>query len=338
MRRALVGSLGAVPLSLALLASAQEAPPSPTLSLVETISLPDVNGRFDHFALDLQGGRLFVAALGNDTLEVIDLRTARRVQSVSDLPRPTGVVVLEDGRLVGVATSGLGAFRVYDTTGFEVETSVSSLDDADNVRREPGRGRIFVGYGSGALAVLSPDGDRLLLRIPLPGHPESFQLESGGDRVFVNTPEAGGVQVVDREKGSVVSTWSLKDAGSNFPMALDEATGRLFVGCRRPPVVVVLDTSSGSEASRLPVCGDTDDLFYDQARRRLYVSCGEGFVDVIDQLDADHYRLHERVSTRAGARTSLYSSESDRLYVAVPRRNDQSAEIRVYRPEPKPGN
>jgi hypothetical protein len=322
-KRLLLGALLAVVPSLA----AQES-----LSLVTTIPLPGVKGRFDHFAIDSKGGRLFVAALGNDTLEVLDLRGARRLRNIERIPMPTGVVYLPDRDRIGVASGRGGAFEVFEGADYSLSSTVSSLDDADNVRWDAKAGRIYVGYGEGALAVIEAEGTKTIASVPLPAHPESFQLESNGSRIFVNTPGAGSVQVIDRTNQKVVATWPLADFGANFPMALDEDDGRLFIGCRRPPALVVLDTASGNAVTHLAICGDTDDLFYDRARKRIYVSCGEGVIDVVQQRTPDRYELRERIPTRAGARTSFYSAESDALYLAVPQREGRDAELRVYRP------
>jgi DNA-binding beta-propeller fold protein YncE len=323
-----------LPLATLALVSAPAfvAPPPPALALVETIPLPGVTGRFDHFALDREARRLFVAALGNDTLEVLDLRAGKRLKSVGAISMPTGVVYLSDRRRIGVASGGAGRFELFEGEGLSLASAVSSLADADNVRWDAEANRVYVGFGEGALAVIDPETAKLLASVPLPAHPESFQLESKGNRIFVNTPGAGSIAVIDRARQALVATWPLKDAAANFPMALDEDDARLFVGCRRPPTLLVLDTATGNPVSHLSICGDTDDLFYDRTRKRLYVSCGEGLIDVIDQKDPDRYSLRESIPTRAGARTSFYSADSDELYLAVPARGSQEAEIRVYQP------
>jgi protein-tyrosine-phosphatase len=128
----------------------------------------------------------------------------------------------------------------------------------------------------------------------------------------------------------VLTTWPVTDAASNFPMALDEGGHRLFVGCRRPAKVLIYDTMSGKVSGSLDVVGDTDDLFYDAARKRLYVSGGEGFLDVFQQQDASHFTRIAHIATAAGARTSLFVAALNRLYLAVPHRGAQQAEVRVY--------
>ncbi len=170
--------------------------------------------------------------------------------------------------------------------------------------------------------------------IPLRGHPESFQLEKSGRRIFVNVPTADhSIAVVDREKHGVIATWFL-EARSNFPMALDEADQRLMVVARSPARLIVLDTSSGNAVMSVPTVGDADDLFYDATHKRVYISGGEGFIDTFQQADPDHYLPLGRIKTAPGARTSYFVPELKRLYLAVPRRGQQAAEIRVYEIQP----
>jgi hypothetical protein len=166
--------------------------------------------------------------------------------------------------------------------------------------------------------------------IRLPGHPESFQLETAGSRIFVNVPSAREVCVVDRRRAAVISHWPLKDVRSNFPTALDEKNHRLFVGCRSPARLVVLDTESGGAVASLDCAGDADDLFYEPARRRVYLSGGEGRLDVFEQADPDHYRLISQTPTAGGARTSLLAPQSGSIYVAVPQGLLRGAEIRAF--------
>src|SRR6516162_2178419 len=169
--------------------------------------------------------------------------------------------------------------------------------------------------------------------IKLAGHPESFQLEKQGWRVFVNVPDAKQIAVVDTEKDSVVTRWPMKEFQANFPMALDEPNHRLFVGCRKPARLVVFDTEAGKPVADLAISGDTDDLFYDAKRKRIYISCGEGFLDVVQQSSPDKYERTAHIPTASGARTCFFSSDLDRLFLAVPDRGNQRAEIRIYQPQ-----
>jgi YVTN family beta-propeller protein len=311
----------------AILAASQAAPEP--LSAAGVIPMPGVEGRIDHLAIDLAGKRLFVAALGNNTVEVIDISAMRVIKSIGGLHEPQGIRFLPDRNRVVVANGGDGSTVFYDGTSLAVLQIARTSGDADNVRYDPKRGRVYVGYGAGALASVDPDG-KALGDIKLAAHPESFQLESAGPRIFVNVPSAGHVAVVDRDKQTVSATWPVRAAGANYPMALDEAARRLFLGCRRPAKLLVYDTQAGTLVSSVDIVGDTDDLFCDAAKKRLYVIGGEGFITVLEQQDADHYRPVQKMPTSAGARTALFVPELGKLFVAVPHRGGQRAEIRVF--------
>ena len=313
-----------------LVAMAARAAEPTTLKLVKTIGLPDVKGRLDHLAIDVKGQRLFVAALGSNTVEVFDLKAGKQLRSIAGCNKPQGLLYLPKGNLLFVANGGDGRLRIYDCSSFRPLVTIGSLDDADNLRYDAKLDRVYVGYGDGALGVVNPVTGVLTGSIKLLGHPESFQLEQEGSRIFVNVPQAGHVAVIERQTRTMLEAWLLPDAKANFPMALDERDHRLFVGCRNPARLVVLETTSGKTVTELPISGDTDDLFYDAQRKRLYVSCGEGFVDVIEQGDVDSYKLMEKIPTASGARTSFFSPELEQFYLAVPRRGEHPAEIRVY--------
>jgi DNA-binding beta-propeller fold protein YncE len=189
---------------------------------------------------------------------------------------------------------------------------------------------VFVGFGGGALASINPGDGKVLGEAKLAGHPESFQLERSGSRIFVNVPDANQIAVIDRTGMTVAATWPVVAAKANFPMALDEPNHRLFIGCRRPAKVLVYDTTTGKESGSFDIVGDTDDLFFDATRKRLYISGGEGFVDVFQEQEAGHFGRLAHIATAAGARTSLFVPDQSRLYLAVPHRGNQKAEIRIY--------
>ncbi|HEY0549264.1 MAG TPA: YncE family protein [Verrucomicrobiae bacterium] len=304
-----------------------------SLRLAKTIPLPGVKGRFDHFAIDTKGQRLFVAALGNNTLEVLDVAAGKRTKTITGLHKPTGILYLATANQIGIANGDDRTFKLFDGTSYALTKTIGSLDDADNVRFDARTQLIYVGYGDGALATINSATMKQRGSIKLAAHPESFQMETNGSRIFVNVPDAKQVAVVDRAKKSVVANWPMTEFKGNFPMALDEANHRLFVGCRQPAQLVVLDTAAGKLVANLAISGDTDDVFYDAARKRLYISCGEGFLDVIESHGGDRYERVARIPTRAGARTCFFSSELNQIYLAVPQRDGQQAEIRIYQPE-----
>lgn len=323
-------------LAAASAAVAEEAP----LRLLQSIPLPAVSGRIDHLALDAAGHRLFVAALGNNTVEVIDLRRGERVHSVPGMHEPQGILYLPESDRLLVANGADGQCTLLDAKTFNVITQVNFKDDADNLRRDAAAGRIYVGYGAGAIGVLTDD-CRRVGDIPLDGHPESFQLDAGRRRIFVNVPTARHVAVIDLGEQAVAATWPLEDARRNYPMAFDASAQRLFVACREPAKLVVLDAQSGRKVLDLPLDGDADDIFLDAERRRIYVSCGAGFLDVLQQTDGDQYQLAGRMPTGVGARTSLFDPEMQRLFVAAPRHGGEDARICVFSPatqEPAPGH
>lgn len=315
----------AVYLVFAVMASAEGE-----LTLTKTIFLPKVEGRIDHLAIDEKGDRLFVAALGNNTLEVIDLKSGSRTESVSGLRKPQGVLYLAGQNRIYVASGEEGTLKAFSGSTYKLLSSIDKLDDADNVRFDPRANLVYVGYGDGALAVVDPARDKLVGSIKLDAHPESFQLEQKGNRVYVNIPEARQIAVVDRERKEVVARWPMDKFKSNFPMALDEPNHRLFVGCRNPARLVVLDTVTGKLVADMEIGGDTDDLFYDALNKRVYIACGEGVIDTVAQLGPDDYKLSSKTRTAPGARTGFYSATRGEFFLAVPHRGKQATRIQVY--------
>jgi DNA-binding beta-propeller fold protein YncE len=304
-----------------------------TLKLKQTIPLPGVEGRIDHFALDASGERLFVCALGNNTVEVLDWRKGERIRSITGLGAPQGIVYIPELDRLFVANDKGGIFKIYDGKSLQQISELNFEDDADNVRYDEGAKRIYVGFGSGGIAIVNAQDGKQIDSIKLSGHPEAFELEKNGKRIFVNVPNSRHVAVIDREKGEVVTTWKTDLAFGNFPMALDEANHRLFVGCRLPPKLVVLNTESGEVAAKIDISGDPDDLFYDSKRHRIYAICGAGKIDIIEQTDPNTYAASAKVNTADGARTGLFVPERDTLFVAVPHRGSQKAEVRAYHVE-----
>src|SRR5947208_3696323 len=320
-------SLLVISINSVWLAYSQATPP---LKLSQTIPLPGVEGRIDHMSVDVKGQRLFVAALGNNTVEVVDLAQGKRSRSITGLKEPQGIVYISALDQVVVANGADGTVRTFDARSFTTISSLVLGDDADNVRYDSTAGRIVVGYGDGALGIIDPKTHKVISSIKLSGHPESFQLEKSRQRIYVNVPNANHIAVVDTAKLAVITTWRVGQFRANFPMALDEAHHRLFAGTRNPARLVVVDPEAGKQITALTISGDTDDVFFDQANRRVYVSAGEGYSHIFRQLDADRYQPISKVVTAAGARTSLFVPELRKVFVAVPHRGSQESAIRVY--------
>ena len=302
------------------------------LELERTIALPNVAGRIDHLAVDVRHRRLFVAELGNGSIDSIDLLSGER-RRIEGLKEPQGLAHLPDRNELVVASGGDGTVRLFDAASLAPLGSLSVGDDADNVRVDPKTGQVVVGYGSGALAIVDPARRAVVRTIALGAHPEGFQIDSESRRAFVNVPEAHKIIVVDLDSGRVLANWRATHF-SNFPVALSEASGIVGIVYRVPARLVMVEAGSGQAKADLPTCDDADDLYFDDERRRIYVSCGSGAIDVFEQA-GDRYAASAHIETRPRARTSLFVPALDRLFVAAPSDSRaQDAALLVYRPMP----
>jgi hypothetical protein len=305
-------------------------PDAAPLRRVQTIPLAGPEGRLDHLALDPVHHRLFVANMPNSSLDVVDLEQSKLIRQVPGQREIQGIAYAVDLDLIFVG-DGSGSFNIFDGRDYHLLKSLHPGDDCDNVRYDPATQRAYVIHAPRSLAVIDAKTREVVKEIPLPAAPESFQLERGRPWIYLNTPSPAQVAVIDTMKQTVEKVYPVHNAGANFPMALDEAHHRLLLGCRRPALLDVIDTEGGKEVASMEIPGDTDDLWYDAEQRRVYISCGEGYVAVIQQEDADQYREVARVRTAPGARTSLYDAASHRLYLVVPRRDGRPApEIWVF--------
>lgn len=307
--------------------SAQEKPP---LRLVQTIPMPNVEGRIDHLAIDLAHKRLYVAALVNNTLEVIDLGVGKVVQTITGLKEPQGVVFVPETGTLYVTSGADGKCIAFSGNPLTRTAAVDAGEDADNIRYDAVTKQLYVGFGSGALGVIDAPAFKNAGNVKLEAHPESFQLEKSGPRIFVNVPNARQVAVIDRIRQRVLSRWPIETAQANFPMALIESTHRILIATRKPARLLALDTTSGKVVAEMTCAGDADDLYYDAAKKLIYVACGEGMIDVFAERDPDHYQEVAQVPTAAGARTALWVPELNQLFLAVPRRTGQESAIRIY--------
>ena len=303
---------------------------SAPLILEAKIPLGQVSGRIDHLGIDVKRRRLLVAELGNNSLGVVDLAAGKVLSSIAGLSEPQGVAYVPFADSVFVANAGDGSVHVLRGENLTPIGRIELGDDADNVRVDTARHRVLVGYGKGALAVIDPVSLSKIADIRLKAHPEGFQIDDTGTQVFVNVPDAREISVVDVATGSTGSL-ATQGAGSNFPMAIDGDAHRFLVVFRSPPTLMALSSQDGHVVAQAETCGDADDVFVDRKRRRVYVSCGQGVVDVLERVEAGYRRL-ARVPTVSGARTSLFVPELDRLFVAVRAGSNEPAAIWVFRP------
>ena len=311
-------------------AQQREAPP---VREVQEIPLPGVQGRLDHFTIDPKRKRVIFSGLGNNTVQVVDVFAGRMIHQIEGLDEPQGVLYLPEWDKLFVANSADGHVSVFDGTNF---TPIGRIDfgegsDPDNLRYDAAAKKIYIGYGEGAIAVIDPvTNKRLPTEYKLEAHPEGFQLETNGPRIFVNVADAKKIQVIDRHTGKI-TPWALPAGHSaNFPMVLDEANRRVFIGTRKPARLTVLDMDSGKVVASLPTAADMDDMFYDNSRKRIYVAGGEGFLSVVQQVDADHYTDMGKFPTALGTRTGVWYEKRDRLYIAAPPSGTLGARLLVF--------
>ncbi len=286
------------------------------LVLDRTIALNDVSGRIDHMAIDLGRQRLFVAELGNGTLDVVDVVQGKTVRRIGGLKEPQGVAFAPGADMLAVANGGDGTVRLFRGADLVPAGKLEFDDDADNLRFDARTGLLVVGYGSGGLAMIDPTTAKLTGRIPLQAHPEGFQLAPANHLAFVNVPDARQIAVVDLATARQTASWRLPNLRANFPMAFDAEQSRVAVVFRSPPRLVILDANDGRVIANLPSCGDADDVFFDAKRNRIYVSVGDGTVDVWLQQASGYGQLGS-ISISPGARTSLFVPQLDRLFVAA---------------------
>jgi YVTN family beta-propeller protein len=302
------------------------------LALEAKIPLGNVAGRIDHLAIDLARRRLFVAELGNNTVGVVDLNSKSVVHRISGLSEPQGVAYLPVSDTLYVASGGDGSLRLYRGAEYASAGKIDLGSDADNIRIDAEGEKLLVGYGSGALALVDAATNQRIAAYPLKAHPESFQIDGPSNRIFVNLPSVHAIAVLDRSTGKELASWPMRHGG-NFAMALDHDGARVFTVFRSPSKLASFSFEQDAAVAEVDACGDADDVFLDAKRKRLYVSCGAGFVDVFGAEAAPPRRL-ARLASVDGARTSLFVPELDRLYVAVRARMGQGAAIWVYRPSP----
>src|SRR5215831_16688866 len=311
--------------------SVAQSPETPLLSLEAKIPLGEVKGRIDHMALDPMRSRLFVAELENNSVGIVDLKDRKVVHVITGLTEPQGVGYEPSTDTLYVANGGDGSVRLYRGADYAETSRIDLGDDADNVRIEPDTKHVLVGYGAGAIATIDPATRTKIADFRLPAHPEGFQFDRKTNQIFVNVPRSRAIVALDAISGQQKAAWPMKDAGANFPMALDEDAQRVLVAFRSPAKLGAFSARDGESLASVELCGDADDLFVDAKRGRVYVSCGEGFLDVLDARD---YRRLARVPTVRGARTSYYVPSMDRLFLAVRAASLEPAAVWVYRPVP----
>ena len=310
------------------------------LELRQTIPVPGLTkeGDFDHLAIDLEGNRLFIMGEDHSVVEVIDLGAGKLVHTISDVKAPHSMVYRGDLKKLFIVDGDLGEVRIYDSDSYKVAGSVKLRDDADSMTYDPSTKYMYVVNGGkdakmtySFVSVVDTTAAKKLADIKIDSDAvEALALEKSGPRLFVNMTGKDAVAVVDREKHTVINTWPTGQVSKHLiAMSFDEADHRLFVSTRTPGKLIVLDSNSGKVVTSLPCIGDNDDMAYDSASKRIYIS-GSGFVDVYRQKDPDHYDQIAHIATAFKARTSILVPEWKKYYLGVPHRGTTAAAVRVY--------
>ncbi len=319
---------------------AQEKSP---LRLLQTISVPGVTRKWDHFGVDLKGQRLFVTSEEDPAVEVFDLRTNKHIRALTDFKEPHNVLVFPEMNELFVVDGEASEIKILKYDSYESTGRVGLNIDADPVAYDPATKYLYVVNGGREAhttyclisVVDTKTGKKLADMMLDTNRLESMAIENSSSRLFVNMTGANKIGVVDRNKREVVATWPITAGQENVPMQYDEATHRLFVVTRKPSKLVVVNTNTGKEVTSLPVADYADDLAYDVAHHRLYVSCGgiqgaQGAISVVEQQGADNYRVIATVPTKRGAKTARLVPELNRYYVGVPGTAKDAPQILVF--------
>ncbi len=300
------------------------------LKLEKTIPLPGVKGRIDHMDINPKDQVIYVAALGNNTLEVVDLKNGKIIHSIMGLNEPQGVAYIPQNEEIFVANGGNGDCYFFNARSFEKTRTVHLSSDADDVRYDSIEKKIYVGYGAGGIAIIDANSHEQTGDVKLPAHPESFQIDKKLDRLFVNIPDSRMVGAISLSRMKLVNKWSRDAPTANFPMTIDPATCRVFVGYRNPARLLVLDGRTGKEISLNPMTGDADDLYYDSQTGNIIVSGGAGAISIFRDHGQDGYKQVANIPTRSGARTSLLIPELRLFIVAAREGSGKSAALLIY--------
>jgi hypothetical protein len=300
------------------------------LKLDKEIILHGVKGRIDHIDINFKEQIAYVAALGNNTLEIVDLKNGKVVGSIKGLDEPQGVAYIVKHSEIFVANGGTGECGFYNAATLKKTASIKLGDDADDVRYDEDADRIYVGYGTGGIAIIDGASHKQTGNIPLPAHPESFQVDAKAGKLWVNLPGSGAVGVADLKQLKLIAKWSKLFPRSNFPMAYDEAQHRLLVGYRLPARLIIY-SEAGKEIFSSGMVGDVDDLYWDQKTKQIFVSGGGGSINIFKQTGVNSYNLIEKIQTPDGARTSLLVPELRMLLLAVRETGNTPARLAVYK-------
>jgi DNA-binding beta-propeller fold protein YncE len=313
------------------------------LKLLQSIPLPSLKaGDFDHFAIDLEGHRLFLTAEENGKLLVFDTNENKLIRTIEDLKAPHAVLYRKEFNKLFVVDGDESAVKIYDAQSYQPLEKMGLDPDADSMAYDPAAKYMYVVNGGreaktpySFITVLDLSAPKKIRDIKIDSdRVEAVVLEKSGPRLFCNITGTNTVGVMDRSKSGLQKEWKLPPGvQQNVALALDEKDHRLFVVARKPGKLVVLDSESGKVIADLPAVGMVDDMAYDADHHRLYLA-GDQFVDIFSQKDADHYALLARVPGGFRAKTGILVPELNRYYLAIPRHGNSAAKVNVYEVQP----
>src|SRR6266446_1586821 len=307
------------------------------IKLIQTFELPaEVKGNFDHFGIDLKGGRLFATPEGYHAVVVFDLKTGKLVHKIDGIGKPHAVLYREDLNRIYITDGDAGDLKIFDGKTYALLSSVKLLEDSDSIGYDPKTKYLYIDNGGGdvhqtysMLSVVDTTAGKKLADIKIDGDTlEAMALEKLSPKIYINNKAKNQVDVVDRDKRELIASWPVTKCKTNVAMGFDEADHRLFVACRSGQISV-LDTQTGKEVTTLPITKGVDDATYDAASKRIY-AVGDGSVDVYHQTDPDNYKLLGTIPTGPLGKTARLVPDLNRYFVAVPQHETTSAEILVF--------
>jgi len=306
------------------------------LKLNKTFPLRSVVGRFDHFAFDESGSRLFIAATGNHTVEVLDIHNGVVTESITGLGKPHGLAWIADQGKLFVADGTLAALKVYSGSPLKLTATLPLSDDADDMVYDSATKLLYVGHGGGSptipgrIAVVNTTDNTLVASLPASAHPEALDIDPVGRRIFANIADSSEIVVIDAATHTIINTWKIARGKDNVPVAYDAEDQALLLGCRTPAKAVSVDTTTGKEVSDLPSATGADDIFYEASTHRAYLVSGSGNVDVYQVAADKSIKSLGTVKTSLGAKTGLLVPLLHVLFVGVPAAGSEPAQIRQY--------
>src|SRR6266496_1841305 len=295
-----------------------------------TIPMPAVKGRIDHLDVNLKEKVVYVAALGNNSLEIVDISNGKVLHSIKDLDEPQGVAYIPQQQEIFVANGGNGDCYFYNAHSFEKTATIHLSSDADDVRYDSTSEKIYVGYGAGGIAVIDAKQHKQIGSIKLSAHPEGFQLDKKLNRLFINVPDAHQVVVADLTSSKLITIWSSGEFQSNFPLAIDTFLHHIFIGYRHPPKLVVMNEETGTIVSTSDLVSDVDDVYFDVSTGKIFASGGGGFISIY-QWEKSILKQVANIPVRNGARTSLLIPSLNLFVLAELANQNAEAQLRVYK-------